>query len=52
MELLEKLTVTQLLSKFPAFMEPKGLLLYPQEPTTEPCCKPDESILHFHTLFI
>jgi len=45
---LEKLIVTQLVKKF-IFMEPKGLLLCSQEPTTIHSLVPDESRPHLPT---
>jgi hypothetical protein len=36
-----KLAVTQLVKKFPPFMEPEGSLPYSQEPATSPYPEPD-----------
>jgi hypothetical protein len=49
--ILEKLIIT-LPINYPPFMEPEGLLLCSQEPTTGPCPEPDESSPHFFTLFL
>jgi hypothetical protein len=49
--LLEKLIITQLVKKFP-FTEPKGSLLYSQEPTTGPFPQPDKCSLHPPVLFL
>jgi hypothetical protein len=38
---LENLTVTQLIKKFPVCMELEGLLPRSQEPATGPCHEPD-----------
>jgi hypothetical protein len=39
--LLEKLTVSQLVKKFPAFMKHKGSLPHSQMPATRPYPEPD-----------
>jgi hypothetical protein len=44
--LLQKLTVTYLVKKFPHFMEPEGSLPHSQDPPTGPYSKPDESSPH------
>jgi hypothetical protein len=41
--LFEKLSGSQLVKKFPAFMEPDGSLPYSQEPATCPCPEPGQS---------
>ena len=40
---LQKVTGSQLVKKFPYFMNPKSSLPHPQVPTTCPCPKPDRS---------
>jgi len=39
---LEKLVVTQLVKKFPTFMQPEGSLECSQEPAPAPYPEPDE----------
>ena len=41
--LLEKLTIPQLVNKFPSFMEPEGSLPQTQEPATRPCPESHQS---------
>jgi hypothetical protein len=50
--LLQKLTVAQLVEKFPAFMEPESSLPCSQQPATDPYPEPDESSPQFSTLFL
>jgi len=45
--LLEKLRVTQLVKKFPTFLEPQGSLPHSQEPTINPYSKPNEPVHTF-----
>jgi len=44
------LIVTQLVKKFPTFMEPWGSLQYSQDPATGHYSEPDESSPHLPTL--
>ena len=41
--ILEKLIGSQLVKKFPAFLEPEGSLPHSQQPATLPCPQPDQS---------
>jgi hypothetical protein len=50
--LLEKLTVSQLVKKFPTFMEHESSLPYSQEPATGPYPEPDESNPYLTTIFL
>jgi len=50
--LLEKLIVTQLVRKFPAFYGPEGSLLCSQDSTTVPYPEADEGRPHIHTVFV
>jgi hypothetical protein len=49
--LLEKLTVTQLVKKFPAFMAPEGSLPRSEEPAIGPDPEPDSSSPQLPTPF-
>jgi hypothetical protein len=49
--LLEKLTVTQLVKKFPAFMGPEGSLPSSKDPATGPYPEPDKSGQHLLTRY-
>jgi hypothetical protein len=49
--LLEKLTVTQLVKKFPTFIKPESSLPCSQQPATGPYPKSDESNPHLPTIF-
>jgi hypothetical protein len=42
-EIIEKLIVTQLIKKYPSFMEPEGSLPCSKKPATAPYSKPAES---------
>jgi hypothetical protein len=44
--------ITQLVKKFPAFMEPWDSLLFPQNPTVETYHDPAEFNKQFHVLFL
>jgi hypothetical protein len=50
--LLEKLTVAQLVKELSTFTKPENSLQYSQNPVTDPCPEPDESNLHPHTLHL